>query len=166
MSPVFLADLLVTVHLAFMVFVIVGLVLILAGAVLRWGWVRNFWFRLGHLLSIGFVAAEATIGMKCPLTVWEAALRGHERNVEGASAVGVFAIRVLYYEVPEEQFVYFYYGYMAFAALVLLAFIVAPPRMPWRKASPRPAPEQPHAQPPPPVALPPGHDALPQTHSR
>src|SRR5262245_57400657 len=132
MSTVFLADLLVTAHLGFVLFVLAGLALTLLGAALGWGWVRNFWFRLAHLLSIGFVAAEGVLGMKCPLTLWEAARRGgHERYTQGASAVARFAIRILYYEVPPEQVVYFHYGYMAFAALVLLALLLAPPRLPW-----------------------------------
>ena len=33
--------------------------------------IRNFWFRLVHVLMMGAVAAETYCGIPCPLTVWE-----------------------------------------------------------------------------------------------
>jgi len=44
-----LADIVLVVHFAFVLFVVGGLVLIWIGVVLRWAWVRNFWFRVAHL---------------------------------------------------------------------------------------------------------------------
>jgi polyferredoxin len=70
-----LADLVVTVHFVYVAFVIVGLMLIIAGTALRWRWVRNFWFRVLHLAMIGIVVAEAWCGVVCPLTSWENKLR-------------------------------------------------------------------------------------------
>ncbi len=66
-----IADAVLVVHFAFVAFVIGGLALIWIGKTLRWGWVRNFWFRIAHLGAIAFVALEAVIGVACPLTVWE-----------------------------------------------------------------------------------------------
>jgi hypothetical protein len=66
-----LADVIVTVHFAYVAFVIVGLAFTLIGAALHWTWVRNFWFRIIHLLMIGIVVAEAWLGIVCPLTTWE-----------------------------------------------------------------------------------------------
>ena len=43
------------------------------------------WFRYLHLGAIAFVAAEALLGVMCPLTVWEDALRG---GVRAESFVG------------------------------------------------------------------------------
>jgi hypothetical protein len=79
---VLLADLLVTIHLAFVAFVVVAQLLILVGWLARWGWVRNFWFRAVHLLCIAFVAVEAVGGIQCPLTTWEHDLRKvhHDRQ--------------------------------------------------------------------------------------
>jgi hypothetical protein len=45
--------------------------LIWIGILLGWKWIRNPWFRYTHMFMILIVAAEATIGMTCPLTDWE-----------------------------------------------------------------------------------------------
>jgi len=75
MNP-FLADIVLIVHFLFVAFVVGGLALIWVGAASGWAWVRNFWFRVAHLAAIVFVAGEALVGVWCPLTVWEDALRG------------------------------------------------------------------------------------------
>ena len=69
------ADAVVLVHFSYVAFVVVGLLAILLGLVCRWGWVRNVWFRLLHLLAILIVAAEAVCEITCPLTTWEQHLR-------------------------------------------------------------------------------------------
>ena len=43
------ADLILIAHASFIAFVVLGQVLILAGRVAQWGWVRNFWFRAAHI---------------------------------------------------------------------------------------------------------------------
>ena len=53
-----LADLLVVVHAAYVSFVVLGLVAILAGIAFRWKWVRNPWFRWIHITMIGIVVAR------------------------------------------------------------------------------------------------------------
>jgi hypothetical protein len=132
MSAVLKADILVTIHLAFVAFVVVAQLLIVVGWLCGWAWVRNFWFRTIHLLSIGVVAAEGLAGIECPLTGWERQLRGGDvRNLTGASPVGRFANRILFYDADH---VWFQRGHITFGALVLLTFIVAPPRWPWRRA--------------------------------
>lgn len=69
------ADLMLGLHVLIVVFVICGLLLTLLGGVLSWRWVRNFWFRLAHLVAIGIVVLQSWLGQACPLTVWEMALR-------------------------------------------------------------------------------------------
>ena len=66
----FLADVVVGLHVAYVGFVVVGLLLILVGLLLRWSWVRNPSFRILHLLAIVTVGLEAICGIDCPLTVW------------------------------------------------------------------------------------------------
>ncbi len=56
-----LADFIMIVHFAFVLFVVGGLALIWAGAGLGWRWVRNLWFRVAHLAAILFVAGEALV---------------------------------------------------------------------------------------------------------
>jgi hypothetical protein len=76
-----LADTVVAVHLTYVAFVVVGMAAILVGIVLRWSWVRNFWFRTVHLLMIGIVAVESLCGVRCPLpktlSATETTERGH-----------------------------------------------------------------------------------------
>jgi|SRR5688500_6991263 hypothetical protein len=108
-----LADLVLIVHFAFVSFVVGGLVLVWTGAAAGWRWVRNFWFRAAHLAAIAYVAAEALLGILCPLTVWENSLRGRQ---DEKSFVARWIHRVLFYEFPEWVFT---------AAYVLFAIVVA-----------------------------------------
>ncbi len=70
-----LADTILVVHLAFVVFVVFGFMLILLGLLAGWSWVHNRKFRIAHLAAIGFVVLQAWFGQLCPLTVWENELR-------------------------------------------------------------------------------------------
>ena len=75
-----LADFVVVVHAVWVCFIVLGMAAILLGVVLKWRWVRNFWFRIIHLLMIATVVVEAFFGVSCPLTDWEDNLR--ERSGE------------------------------------------------------------------------------------
>ncbi len=110
-----LADFIMIVHFAFVLFVVGGLALIWAGAGLGWRWVRNLWFRVAHLAAILFVAGEALAGIWCPLTVWEDRLRGGAR-VE-TSFIARWIHRILFYSFPEWVFTVIY----ALFALVVVA---------------------------------------------
>jgi hypothetical protein len=121
-----MADLILVVHFAIVVFIVGALVLVWIGAPLGWRWVRNPWFRYLHLGAIGFVAAEALLGVMCPLTVWEDALRG---GVRAESFVGRWVRYFLYYEAPEWVFTA---AYVAWTLATLLTLWRLPPR---RKAS-------------------------------
>jgi len=63
-----LADLVVVLHAAFVVFVVVGEVAVLYGLARGRGWARAFWFRWLHLASIAFVVLLSWLGATCPLT--------------------------------------------------------------------------------------------------
>jgi hypothetical protein len=130
-----LADVTVALHLAYVLFVIVGLAAIVVGIVLRWQWVRNFWFRSLHLLAITFVALESIIGMTCPLTDLEYYLRkaAGGNPQEADTFVGRLLQNILFYDVPEGHWG-FTVAYVGFAVLVLATFVLAPPRWPRRKA--------------------------------
>jgi hypothetical protein len=116
------ADALLVLHFAIVVFIVGGLLLTWAGAALGWGWVRNPWFRYLHLAAIGFVALEAIVGMVCPLTEWEDALRGGAR---AESFVGRWVQRMLYYRAPEWIFTT---AYAAWALATLATLRLVPPR--------------------------------------
>lgn len=100
-----LADVVLVVHFSFVLFVIGGLALIWLGAAAGWHWVRNFWFRAAHLGAIAFVAGEALLGIWCPLTVWEARLRGDSAQ---KSFMADWVHRLLYYDLPEWMFTVVY----------------------------------------------------------
>jgi hypothetical protein len=96
-----LADGVLVVHFAFVLFVVGGLAAVWIGAAAGWRWARNFWLRAAHLVAIAFVAAESLAGVWCPLTVWEDALRGaHEEK----SFVARWIHRVMFYDLPEWAF--------------------------------------------------------------
>lgn len=122
MSSALLADLVLIVHGLFVLFIVGGFALILAGA-LRWRWVRNRVFRLTHFAAIVFVAAEALLGITCPLTRWEDLLRAGGPG-EG-SFIGRWVARLLYYDLPEW---FFALTYVSFALAVAWAWRAIPPR--------------------------------------
>src|SRR6187401_2166441 len=69
------ADAVLVLHVGFVSFVVVGLLVILLGGFCGWEWVRNPWFRALHLAAIGLVVVQAWFGVICPLTTLEMDLR-------------------------------------------------------------------------------------------
>ena len=123
-----LADTVVVVHAAYVGFVIAGLLAVLAGAFLRWRWVRNFWFRAIHFLLIAVVVVESLFEIECPLTTWEDGLRSLAgEEVTQGTFIGRWAHDVLYYEAPPWVFTV---AYCVFGALVVLALVLVPPKWP------------------------------------
>src|SRR4051812_36629547 len=104
-----LADLIVVFHMAYVSFVVFGLVAVLLGAVFRWAWVRNFWFRATHLTAIGIVVIEALIGMTCPLTDWENRLRVSAGQASYAGDfLGYWAHQLIFYRAEPWVFTMIY----------------------------------------------------------
>lgn len=117
-----LADVVLVVHFAFVLFVVGGFALILVGAVLGWRWVRIRAFRYAHLAAIVFVAAEALVGMTCPLTLWEHVLR--RTSPDGPSFVARWVSRLLFYDLPEWVFAT---AYVVVASAVAVTLWLIPP---------------------------------------
>ena len=93
---------------------------------------RNPWFRCLHLLAIGVVAFESLAGLRCPLTVWEETLRnalgdelGDGEFVRRFLEPILFSGNVVRDSISADFLNACYY---AVAALVLLTFVLAPPR--------------------------------------
>ena len=127
-----LADVIALVHFALVAFLVVGWLAILMGLVRRWRWVRNFWFRMVHVLLIGVVVAEALGGVICPLTDWERELRALAGEAgQPGSFVGRLVNRLLFYDLPEWVFRVLH---CLFGAAVFLTFVLVPPRRPWGKS--------------------------------
>jgi hypothetical protein len=71
----FLADILMVAHASFSVFVLYGLVFILAGTIVDWRWARNRWFLNLHLAATIFLLARIWLGLPCPFSATEDYLR-------------------------------------------------------------------------------------------
>jgi Protein of Unknown function (DUF2784) len=125
MSDSTLADLVLLLHAGFIVFVVLGLLLVLAGGALKWRWVRNRWFRLAHLGAILLVVVQAWLGIVCPLTTLENYLR--RRAGQPGYELGFIADhvqRLIFFQAPGWVFAL---CYTAFALLVLLSFWLVRP---------------------------------------
>lgn len=72
------AVMVLSLHLAIIAFNVAGCLLIPLGAWLGWRWVRAFWWRLAHVLSLAVVALQAMLGRACFLTIWQGDLAGTE----------------------------------------------------------------------------------------
>lgn len=121
-----LADTILAIHAVFIAFVILGFVLIVIGALRHWCWIKSPWFRVGHLLAIGFVVAESWVGAICPLTAWESRVR------EAAGGVGYsesfiqhWLHKIIFYDFAPWTFTL---AYTVFGILVLFAWILVPPK--------------------------------------
>ncbi|MGE5240889.1 MAG: DUF2784 domain-containing protein [Bacteroidota bacterium] len=122
---VWLADLTLAVHAAYVLFVIGGQTLILAGWVCGWHWTRDLLFRLIHLISIGFVLLEGWLGVTCPLTVLENILRMKSgATVYERSFVSHWLERLIFYTAPEWVFTAVY---TVFACFVVVTWWLYPP---------------------------------------
>jgi hypothetical protein len=116
-----IADVLLVVHFLIAAFIVAGLPAVWLGAALGWRWARNPWFRYAHLGAIVLVAAEALLGVACPLTLWEDLLRG---GVRPESFIGRWVYRLLYYRAPEWMFTA---AYAAWTLATLLTLRLVPP---------------------------------------
>jgi len=120
------ADLLLCGHVLFVAFVVFGLVLILIGKVFAWDWVRNTWFRFAHLAAIGIVVLQSWVGVICPLTTWELALRERAGDVVySGSFISHWLESILYFRAPAWVFSV---CYTAFAAAVVASWYWVRPR--------------------------------------
>lgn len=120
------ADAILVLHVFFVAFVVIGLLLILLGKTRGWFWIRNPWFRLAHVAAIGVVTVQSWFGAICPLTMWENALR---LKAGEAVYIGSFISHlletILYYEAPVWLFAV---CYTLFGAIVVASWIWVRPR--------------------------------------
>ena len=105
-----------------MLFVVGGLVLIWIGYQLGWRWVGMRWLRIVHFCAIALVAVEALIGVACPLTVLEDALRPGGGGEAGF--IGRWVHAVIFWDLPLWVFTALY---VAFSTAVALTYRLLPP---------------------------------------
>jgi hypothetical protein len=122
-----LANSVLILHVAYILFVLAGLILIVMGGILRWQWVRNFCFRIVHLAAILFVVMESWLGVSCPLTRWEYSLRAAAGQLQPAGDfIAYWLQNIFFFDAPAWMFAL---CYSIFFGLVILSWVLVPPRL-------------------------------------
>jgi len=120
------ADAVLMLHLFFVAFVVVGLLLILIGRLRGWSWVRNPWFRIIHLAAITIVIIQSWLGVICPLTTIEMSLRSRAGDaIYTGSFISHWIEKILYYQLPPWVFVA---CYTVFGVIVVASWLWMRPR--------------------------------------
>ncbi len=115
-------------HVAFVVFVVIGQALVVAGWIRGWQWTRNPLFRMVHLLAMAFVAGEAWLGLPCPLTLLENSLREVAGGMYENGFIQHWLHYALYYTAPAWVFTALY---SLFLLLIGITFVYYPPQ--WKR---------------------------------
>jgi hypothetical protein len=116
-----LANFILLLHVAVVLFNVLGLLAIWLGAWLGWSWVRSRTFRILHLALILFIVAKAVLGITCPLTIWEDTLRG---TTAERGFIERWIHSWFFLDAPSWVFTM---AYSAFGALVALTWYRIPP---------------------------------------
>ena len=119
-----LGDDVAVVHVGFVLFVLGGFVLIIAGELLRWRWTDNRWLRVPHVSAVAFTLARVWLGITCPLWILEDWVRGDARRVD---RVAQWCHRICFRGMPQLRF---QIGLTVFAVLVFALIILALKRRP------------------------------------
>jgi len=128
-----LADVVLVIHVLFVVFIVFGLLLIYVGRFLKWQWVRNFWLRLTHLAGIVYVVIQTWLGLICPITILEMYLRKKAGvNTYSGSFIQHWLETLLYLDLPQWVFILIH---TTFGFLVLGSWFLVKPNL-MRKKQP------------------------------
>ena len=126
----YFADVILIVHLVYIVFIILGLILIAIGALARWRWIRSPWFRVAHLSAILVPLIETAIGLECPLTSLENLARMRAGQAAYGGSFVVYWLRlIIFHDWPPTTFAILY---ATIAVLILASFVLIPPELPMR----------------------------------
>lgn len=125
-----LADAVLVLHVAVVVFVVGGMLAVLVGNGRGWRWVNQPGFRVAHAGAIAVVALQAWLGQYCALTTLESWLRVQAGSAGYAGGfIEHWLHRLIHFEAPLWVFTL---AYTAFLALALWAWWRFPPA--WRAA--------------------------------
>jgi Protein of Unknown function (DUF2784) len=121
-----LADAILVLHFAVVIFNVAGLLLVVVGNLRHWRWVNAMWFRLMHLAAIAVVVTQAWLGEICPLTTLEMWLRSQaNQKAYSGSFIEYWLQRVLFYDAEPWVFLLIY---SLFGLLVIVAWVRFPPK--------------------------------------
>lgn len=119
------ADMVLLLHFAIVLFVVAGLLLIVVGNWFAWSWVNRWWFRALHLFAISVVVLESWLGIQCPLTTLENWLRMRAGlSAYQGSFIQHWVHSVMFYQAPGWVFALVY---TLFALAVVAAWLRWPP---------------------------------------
>ena len=122
------ANLVAVIHIGYFLFIVGGIVAIVASVRRPIPWARNLWFRIAHIAAIYIVLFEELTGFPCPLNVLQWTIRGAVTgSAEASSGVGGLLDYLLYHTISPLALDIMYWS---FGALVLLMLWLAPPRWP------------------------------------
>lgn len=125
---VVLADAVLLLHLAVILFNVFGLVAIPFGAWRGWRFVRVFWWRALHVGLLGAVAIQAVLARVCVLTIWQSdLLRQAGVTASDAPLIQRWVNRLIYWPLPLWVFAA---AYVAALALAVALWWKVPPRRP------------------------------------
>jgi hypothetical protein len=120
------ADGLLILHALIVAFVVFGLLLTVLGALMKWQWTRNSWFRSLHLLAIIIIAVQSWFGIICPLTTWEMGFRAKAGDfVYAGSFIEYWLHRLIFFEADTWVFTLVY---TLFGLAVVATWVFYPPR--------------------------------------
>ena len=122
------ANVVAVVHIGYFLFIVGGMVAIVASLRRHIPWVRNPWFRIAHIAAIYIVLFEEVTGFPCPLNVLQWSIREPATgSKESSSGVGGLLDYLLYHTISPLALDIMYWS---FGALVLLMLWLVPPRWP------------------------------------
>lgn len=121
-----IADTILIIHVLYVLFAVGGEIFIIIGGFLKWNIIRKMAFRIIHLIAVVIVAVEASLGILCPLTLWENQFRllSGQRVDENITFIGRLFRKIIFYDFPLWMFTS---AYILFALTVVITFIKIPP---------------------------------------
>jgi hypothetical protein len=123
---VLLAQGVLALHVAIILFNIFGLVAVPMGAVFHWEFVRLFWWRALHIASLVIVAIQAVLGEACFLTYWQSdLLRAAGQRASEEPLIQRTIERLIFWPLP---FWVFAAGYVAVLIYAMALWRLVPPQ--------------------------------------
>jgi hypothetical protein len=125
MSYRLLADVIVVVHFAWILFMLVGFIFTLGGFFNK-NFFDRWFFRTLHLLGIAYVSTLAIMGRYCPLTIWENTLRAkYDPNLTYVGSFIIHYIEKLVYPDVNPLIIQIPTTFIAIFTVVM--FLIKPP---------------------------------------
>ena len=109
---ILVADFVLIIHFSIVFFLVFGLVALPIGYLRNYSWTRNAKFRVAHMSLMAFITIEAGLGITCPLTIIENALRQIEYQ---QSFVAYWVSRFIYWDLPTYSFMILYLSCFAWS---------------------------------------------------